>query len=370
MSQGSREALPVHGGQLQTVAERFGVPCAQLVDFSANINPDGPPASLLAGLRAALENISALTNYPDLEERELRNAVASFASLPAECCFVGNGFVPLLAATIQALRVRRCLLPVPAFSEYRRVLEQAAVEVVPLRLRDCNGFRYDIDAILRAAVEGQCDTLLLANPQNPSGVLLSGAEMRTLLDRAEQVGLRVMIDEAFIDYAPGESITDSVQVAANLVVFRSVTKFFAVPGLRVAFAASNAAWAETIRQRLAPWAITTLAARALVHGLEDKEFANATRERNQTRREELEAALRGLELRLYPGRANFLLFATDNARDGETLRERMITRHRVVLRSCANYEGLDARFYRVAVRTETENRQLIEALAVELGGQK
>src|SRR6202030_3504534 len=99
-----------------------------------------------------------------------------FASLPAECCFVGNGFVPLLAATIQALRVRRCLLPVPAFSEYRRVLEQAAVEVVPLRLHDCNDFRYDIETILREAVDAQCDALLLANPQNPSGVLLPGTQ--------------------------------------------------------------------------------------------------------------------------------------------------------------------------------------------------
>ncbi len=106
-------ALPAHGGQLHTVAQQFGVAPDRLLDFSANINPDGPPESLLAGLRAAVEDRSLLTHYPDLEEHALREAVATFASLPTQCCAVANGFVPLLAATLQALRVHRCLLRYP-----------------------------------------------------------------------------------------------------------------------------------------------------------------------------------------------------------------------------------------------------------------
>jgi len=357
--------LPAHGGQLLAVATRFGVAAAELTDFSANINPDGPPAALLAGLREAVEELSLLTSYPDLEELGLREAVAGVVSLPMECCVVANGFVPLLAAAVQALGVRRCLLTVPAFSEYRRALEQAGAEVVVLRLSGDDLFRYNSDAIVRAAEEAGCDTVLLANPQNPSGVLAAAGLMRSLVEQAEQIGLRVLVDEAFIDYAPEESIASAVQVARNLVVFRSVTKFFAVPGLRVAFAVSHAAWAEEIRQRLAPWAITTLAARALMAGLANEEFASASRKRNQRRRAELEAALRGLGFWVCSGAANFLLFRVPN---GESLWERMITQHRIVLRSCANYEGLDATYYRAAVRSEAENRQLIEALACECPG--
>jgi threonine-phosphate decarboxylase len=354
----------MHGGQLLAIAEQFGVEHDRLIDFSANINPDGPPAALRAGLRAAVEDLSLLTSYPDLEERALREAVAEFASAAMDCCSVANGFAPLLAATAQALAVRRCLLPVPAFGEYRRVLEQAGVEVVTLPLSAEGDFPYNVDAILNAAMEAGCDALLLANPQNPSGVLSPADAMRALIGRAEQAGLRVLVDEAFIDYAPEESITG--EAVSNLVVFRSVTKFFAVPGLRVAFAVSNAEWTEQIRRRLAPWAITTLAARAVICGLADTAFADASRERNERRRVEMAAALEALGVHVYPGCANFLLFRVDG---GETLWERMITRHHIVLRSCANYEGLDASYFRAAVRTEAENRLLLEALACELAHQ-
>jgi threonine-phosphate decarboxylase len=355
--------LPVHGGQLGAIAEQFGVERDRLIDFSANINPDGPPAALLAGLRAAVDDLSLLTNYPDLEERTLRDAVAKFASVSVGCCSVANGFAPLLAATVRALAVRRCLLPVPAFSEYRRMLEHAGVEVMPMWLPADREFHYDVDAILTAAARGGCDTVLLANPQNPSGVLCSAEEMRTLLSRSESAGLRVLLDEAFIDYAPEESITREAPAASNLMVFRSVTKFFSVPGLRVAFAVSNDAWGEKIRSTLAPWAITTLAARAVICGLSDTAFADTSREGNRRRRMVLTEALEALGLRVYPGRANFLLFQIP---DGETLRRHMITRHHIVLRSCANYEGLDATYLRTAVRSEAENRLLLEALGYEL----
>jgi threonine-phosphate decarboxylase len=355
--------LPPHGGQLRAVAEQFGVAQDRLLDFSANINPDGPPAALLAGLRAAVEDLSLLTNYPDIEERALRQAVSEFASVAMECCSVANGFAPLLAATAQALAVQRCLLPVPAFGEYRRVLKQAGVEVVPLSLSADGSFRYDIDAILDTAAEARCDALLLANPQNPSAVLFPAEQMRALLARAAGAGLRVLVDEAFIDYAPEESITGEAPTAPNCVVFRSVTKFFAVPGLRVAFAVSNAALADEIRRRLSPWAITTLAARAVSCGLADAAFADASRERNERRRMEMATALEALGVHVYPGRANFLLFTVP---DGAMVRERLITRHHIVLRSCANYEGLDARYLRAAVRTEAENRLLLAALACEL----
>lgn len=66
------ESPPVHGGQLRTLAERFGIPASQLIDFSANINPDGPPSKVLSALRASLDDLSVLTNYPDLHESELK----------------------------------------------------------------------------------------------------------------------------------------------------------------------------------------------------------------------------------------------------------------------------------------------------------
>jgi threonine-phosphate decarboxylase len=357
--------LPMHGGQICAVAIEFGVPQDALLDFSANINPDGPPESLRTALRAAVEDVSLLTCYPDLEEHALRTAVCEFVSLPVACSVVANGFAPLLATAAAALQIKRCLLPVPAFVEYRRVLEQGSVEVIPLPLCENAEFRYDVDAILAAAASQRCDTVLLANPQNPTGVLLPTDAMRPLVERAATTGLRVLVDEAFIDYTPEASIASLVPATTNLIVFRSVTKFFAVPGLRVAYALTNPAWAAAMRRWIAPWAITTLAARAVMHGLRDTAYAQATRTRNLARRAALESALRGMGLHVYPGQANFLLFRAD-ATAGDGLRERMIVRHGIVLRSCANYEGLDHRYYRVAVRTEAENHRLVAALSREL----
>jgi threonine-phosphate decarboxylase len=123
--------LPLHGGQLRHIAARFGVPAVQLLDFSANINPAGPPAAVLASLSASLEDLSTLTAYPDLEEAELKRAIARYASVRAENVAVANGFVPLLDTALRVLGVRRCLLPAPAFVEYRKALDRAPIRCLP-----------------------------------------------------------------------------------------------------------------------------------------------------------------------------------------------------------------------------------------------
>ena len=122
---------PAHGGQLRQISERFGIPASQLLDFSANINPQGPPATVLEAMRAALDAPAVLTTYPDLEQAELKSCIAASAGVEVSAIAVANGFVPLLEASLRTLSVRRCLLPVPAFGEYRRTLERVGVAVTP-----------------------------------------------------------------------------------------------------------------------------------------------------------------------------------------------------------------------------------------------
>ncbi|MBW4028182.1 MAG: aminotransferase class I/II-fold pyridoxal phosphate-dependent enzyme [Acidobacteria bacterium] len=360
--------MPLHGGQLRALAERFGVAEDSLLDFSANINPDGPPVGVRLALREAVEADSTLTLYPDLEERALRQAIARHLGIQVEAVIVGNGFVPLLSAVLAALGVRRCLLAVPCFNEYRRTLEQVGVGVVPFALQVAEGFAYDLDAMLAAAVGGGCDAVLLANPQNPSGVMAKRAAVLRLVERAAGLGVRVLVDEAFVDYAPEESVVfegvASAASAENLVVFRSVTKFFALAGLRVAYGVASAAVAGRVRERIAPWSITTLASIGVMAALSDAVYAAEARRRNLARQEALASALASLGVRVFAGRANFLLF---QAASDAGLWERMIVRG-VVLRYCGEYEGLEAGFYRVAVRDEGENERLVEALRLELGG--
>jgi threonine-phosphate decarboxylase len=357
-----QETLPSHGGQLRDLSLRHDIPIDQLLDFSVNINPIGPPPSVLTALHTALTDPSILGSYPDLEYLELRQAISQHTSVPVDCIAVANGFVPLLEAGLQALKVRRCLLPVPAFSEYRLTMTKLDIAVAPFLLTPSDNFRYDIGAILKAAEEHTCDAILLANPQNPSGALCSAREITDLTEKAESRGIKVFIDEAFIDYAPFESITQEARKFENAIVFRSVTKFFAVPGLRVAYAVSNAALSNELSRYLAPWSITTLASLAICAALGDESFAQTSRRLNEERRLRLHQQLQNLGHSSYRSHANFLLFSLAPAIDPSTFWERMITEHRIVLRACANYENIDSRHFRVAVRSQDENERLIHCL--------
>jgi threonine-phosphate decarboxylase len=362
MTQPTQIFLPAHGGQLRQIAARYGFRPEQLLDFSANINPAGPPASVLAALQQALSNPAILVAYPDLELAELKRALAEASEVLLENLAVANGFVPLLEAGLRSLKIARCLLPVPSFREYRQTLTNAGIAVAPHYLAQEENFFYRPEALLRAALEDGCDALLLANPQNPSGALCEACRMRDLIGMAAKHRIKVLLDEAFIDYVPTESQTRTAIESENLLVFRSVTKFFAIPGLRVAYAVSNASSVQNLNNRLAPWPVSSLASDAVCVALQDNAYAEETRRENYLRRTWLERELARLSIFTYPSSTNFLLLRFVADIDPRLLWEKMIAEEQIVLRSCANFEGLAAVHLRVAVRSEAENERLVQGL--------
>ena len=353
---------PLHGGQLRQIAERFGIAPSQLLDFSANINPAGPPPAVLSTLRTSLDDLSTLTDYPDLQELELKQSISQYSGVAPENIAVANGFVSLLEAALRTLKIRRCLLPVPGFVEYRRTLERAGVEVCLHELSTQSNFSYDPAAL----TAGQHDAILLANPQNPSGVCHSAETLYDLVTRAAATNTYVFLDEAFIDYVPEHSLTTTVDRFANLIVFRSVTKFHGIPGLRVAYAVSHRALVSSLSESLPPWPITTLASRAVSAALDDQPYAVRSRAENTERRITLQNDLEQLGLLVYPAAANFLLFRLPATIDPDHFWQHMIVAHQIVLRACANYEALPAGHFRVGVRTQEENVRLSTAISKSL----
>jgi threonine-phosphate decarboxylase len=351
-------AYPLHGGQLRQLAERFAIPESELLDFSANINPVGPPPAVLATLRASLDDLSNLTAYPDLQQTDLKRSIAHYAGTNPENVIVANGFVPLLEAALRTLRVQTCLLPVPAFVEYRRTLERLGVAVVANPLDKGSNFRYDAETLLSA----RHDAILLANPQNPSGVCQDSVTLYNLVENAAHKGTAVLLDEAFIDYVPEHSIAAIVDHSPNLIVFRSVTKFHGIPGMRVAYALANPALAHAISENLPPWPITTLASHAVIAALADETYAAHSRNENWATSAALQAELEACGLQVYPSQANFLLFRLPQLIDPDLFWRTMILDHRIVLRHCANYEALTEGHFRVAVKTNGENRRLAAAI--------
>jgi threonine-phosphate decarboxylase len=364
----SHDPSPRHGGQLRQIASRYGIAVERLVDFSANINPAGPPLSVQSAILRALEKPSALTMYPDLDLVELKQAVATHNGIQPENIAVANGFVPLLEAAIRSLKIKRCLLPVPSFGEYRRTLENTGVAVIPFCLSHDGEFRYEIDEFVKALQDHSCDAILLANPQNPSGVLYEAEKMLRLIEVITQHRITLLLDEAFIDYCPSDSLTKESLEQAHVIVFRSVTKFFAVPGLRVAYAVSNSLITEAMNRSIAPWPITSFAADAVCAALKDGAYAEETRLVNAQRRLWLERELARLKIATYRSSANFLLSRFPATVDLTRLWERMIVEEQLVLRSCVNFEGLLPGHLRIAVRSESENEKLISGLARVLFG--
>lgn len=362
MTKPPQTTYPAHGGQLRDIAERFNIPAEDLIDFSANINPGGPPPSVIPALHAALDDPSTLTLYPDLQSTGLRSSIARHLGLTPQHILVANGFVPLLDAVLRTLPLRTCLLPVPAFLEYRKALTRARIAITPHPLPAETSFSYNPQAMLAP----NHDAILLANPQNPSGVSHSAAFLRGLISTAARSSTSVLLDEAFIDYTPGNSLALAVDDIPNLIVFRSVTKFHAIPGLRVAYAVAAPKLAAAISANLPPWPITTLASTAVIAALSDSAYAATSRSENTVRRSDLRQRLTDLGLAAYPSDANFLLFRIPSAIDPDAFWQQMIARHGIVLRSCANYESLPPGHFRAAVLTPPKNAQLATAIAASL----
>jgi threonine-phosphate decarboxylase len=351
--------IPLHGGQLAAIANHFNIPAEHLLDFSANINPNGPPDGVAQAIRAALDDRSTLELYPDLELTTLRRALGTYSQVAPDHIVAANGFVPLLEAAARTLKIQSCLIPVPAFVEYRRTLERLGIRVQGFPLAPDLGFRYAAQQIVDAAIEGDHDAILLANPQNPSGVATSRDEMLQLVNLAAQSGLRILLDEAFADYTPHLSLLSQTPHTDNLVVFRSLTKFFAIPGLRVAYAAGPSA----MQQMLFPWPITSLAAIGAVAALRAANYAAETLRLNRERRFRLDIALRALGFHTFASEANFLLVRLPKELpDPENFWSDLVCCEKIVVRNCANFESLGPQYLRVAIRSEVDNERLIAAM--------
>jgi len=355
--------LPAHGGQLSAIAAAFSVPIDRLLDFSASIYPDGPSARVIEALSSALRSPEQLRRYPDLESIALRANLETYAAVPAGNIVVANGIVPLMSASLRAMQVRRCLLPVPAFGEYRRILERDSIESHTYPLDPTANFRPDLEHVIEYCVERGCDSVILNNPHNPSGGTFAATEMRSILAHATRRNIRILLDEAFIDFIPEESISSYVLQTDNLIVFRSVTKFFAMAGLRVAYLIAPHSLVATIASLLDQWCVSTLASLAAGAAVQDFSYISNTIQSNSAEREWLSRALAEIGLTVFPGCANFLLIRLPHEQQGDNAWERLILDHGIVVRNCGTFEGLDGSFMRVAVRGREDNQRLIRALA-------
>ncbi len=353
-----------HGGDVERVAREAGIPVERLLDFSANVNPMGLPARAAERLAREARDPRVVSHYPNPEATELRCLLSGRLDVPGECIAIGAGADYLIHAAVRALRPKRCLIPIPAFSEYERACRAYGCEVVPIPLSP----EWSLDPqSLQVALAG--DLIVFNNPHNPTGAC---ANREGMLDRIETVrasGCFVLADEAFIDYAPHAAVTSQAATRPGVIAIRSLTKFFGCPGLRVGYAVAAPETARSLAAQLPAWPVTALAVNALAEALCDVAYARETIARNQQARTQLSAAVARLGLHVFPAAANFLFLRLPDSFPALQVRDQLIREHAIVVRECDSFAGIErGRFLRVAVRQENENARLIEALASVVRG--
>jgi threonine-phosphate decarboxylase len=334
-----------------------------LLDFSANINPLGAPAAAIEAGEEALRR--EVGRYPDLYYPKLREALAGYLCLPPEMVLPTNGgaealFLAARAAADDSAGGKALILE-PTFSEYAAAARAAGFEISRVvTRRPETGFRLDLTILDEALGDPDgIGLVFLCNPNNPTGDATPREEVLRMAERVRAVGAFLVVDEAFVDFAPELSIVPEVD--EFLFVARSFTKFFAVPGLRLGCLLARDT--EHARSFQPSWPVNGVAAAVGVAATKDAAFTKATLAEVGLRRRELFSALRRMPgMKVYSGAANFLL-----VRGPETLAERLAGRG-VLIRSCEPFPGLGPGFFRVAVRTEEENAQLVKTLEGVLEG--
>ncbi|MBO4780008.1 MAG: threonine-phosphate decarboxylase, partial [Selenomonadaceae bacterium] len=330
-----------HGGQVYDAAGKF---LGDWLDFSANINPLGLSEKIL---QALTENLRGVVNYPDPNATELKRAISQRYDLPEKNLVLLNGAAEFFYLYLNVTRPARVVIPVPAFSEYERAASAAGCEVKFFFTRAEENFSLNVD-LLRAELN-PADCVIIGRPNNPTGNLIAVEEILRLAEVAT-----VLVDESFIDFIDVESVRKSVSEKFSVV--QSLTKIFAIPGLRLGFAVVEENLARRLNLSKDVWNVNFLAQKAGVAASSDKDFLRRTRAWLAVEQKFFVERLKNLRgVKVFPPTVNFVLFK--HTRAEEILSE--LRREKILLRSCANFAGLDGSYLRSAIRSREENLRLL-----------
>jgi threonine-phosphate decarboxylase len=328
------------------------------LDFSVTVNPLGPPPSVVQALRAGL---GAIARYPDAECRQLAERLALRHGCDRSQVIVGNGANDLIYTLTRAVRPRCVAIAEPTYTEYLRAALLAGADVTHWLAEGPDFEPEPFDP------QG-ADLVWLCNPNNPTGRLWPERAGLASWVRAHPRTLFV-VDEAFLPLAlqgTGGEERSAIPAAArlaNLVVLRSLTKFYALPGLRLGYAVAPSEWAERVRTQVVPWSVNALAQVAGLAALSDEDYALRTRAWLASEAQAFAGRLAHACDRLRPVRseASFVLLQLRGLM-AATVVERL-ARQGITVRDASNFVGLAENYLRISARTAEENERLLEALA-------
>ena len=332
------------------ITEHGGNPLALtgVTDFSANINPMGMPDSVR---KAFIQSADELEKYPDPYCIKLRQKIAERLNISEKNIVCGNGADDIIYRIVHAFRPRRALLCAPTFSEYSKALSECGCEITEHFLSSENDFEAD------GSIFGKLhdvDMFFICSPNNPTGRTVPADILAEIAEICLKRDILLVCDESFLDFTESKGMMPYMN--RNAVILRSMTKTFAIPGVRLGYAVfgdpCKAAKTASTGQF---WSVSSPAQACGIASLDESAFIRDTSNYIKKEREFLMSELIQYVENVYTSDANFILFKAEDDLDDKLFSQG------ILIRNCSNYIGLSSGFFRVAVRSHKENELLINA---------
>ena len=352
----------VHGGNIYELSARAGCSPDDILDFSASINPLGPPPGLAQIISGCFHR---LANYPDIHNKLLIDAISKFHAIDPEYIAVGNGSTELIYWLPRALGVSKALVVLPTFGEYAKAFELQGTRLQKMFSTPEDRFQPTVEQLETALQKDAFEAVLITHPASPSGSLLDSGTINWIAENSSKSGRPFfLIDEVFIDFCEQASLKRFLDRSQDLAIIRSFTKFYGVPGLRIGYLLAPPQVAAQVRSHLPPWSVNTPAQAAVAYCLAQDEYRRKTLDLIAKQRQRLAGEFSAIPgLKVFPSQANYLLVRMDRSLPpASRLKWDIFQRDRILIRDCGSFEGLDDWYFRVAVRLEDQNDRLIAAV--------
>ncbi len=340
-----------HGGPDYAELSRFGYKPDEVIDFSVSANPYGPPPAVQAALGS-----SVIDRYPDSTCTELRDAIADSLAVDPGEIIVGNGSTELirLIGMVYLGKGDLALISEPTFGEYEIACQLSGAGIARYRVDETSGFRFSKDRLIDLIRNKRPKVVFICNPNNPTGGYLTREEIQAILSVRED-GLLVL-DEAYINFVDSPWNSIGFIDTGNIIILRSMTKDYALAGLRLGYAVASSDIVDTLKKACPPWNVNAVAQQAGLIAIGDKEYPAQCTERVHHSKRYLNDELINLGMNPVPSRTHFFLVKVEDA----TFFRRELLKRGIVVRDCASF-GLP-RYIRIATRTQPECERLINEI--------
>ncbi|RAK10574.1 L-threonine O-3-phosphate decarboxylase [Halanaerobium saccharolyticum] len=355
-----------HGGKLIEAAQKNNLDQDQIIDFSANINFLGPPTLIKEAIRA---NVSKIENYPEINSKTVKRLIAEKHGLEPGQVAVANGAAEMIYQLNKVLKPEQIMVIDPTFSEYELAAESVGAEIKHFQLRSSADFVLDLET-LKADINGKIDLLFICNPNNPTAHLIKADKLEAVIQKAAAENAIVVLDEAFIDFLTEPDKYSAIKFLNsydNLVILKSLTKLFAIPGLRLGYALTNKTLSLELEAKRDPWSVnyfSQLAGEIIFSSKQEiVDYVNLSRKKIAAERNFLYQKLKQFKkLKVYRPTTNYIFIDISETTYSSAELKQELIRSAILIRNCDSYQGLQDNYIRVAVKARKENEMLIERL--------